>query len=97
LGWQQICNNQHKMGEAKRCLSSQQEVAVRQLNWWHQLCNSWGDSNDNNDDNNNDNDNDAETITSITTTTAAGTVEISAGTDTAAALRQGLTTPGKRS
>ncbi len=78
-------------------MSSQWEVAAQRLNWRHQLCNGRGGSNDNNDDDNDDDDNDAETTTTITTTMAAGTVRINAGMDVAAALCQGLTTPGKHS
>jgi hypothetical protein len=95
LGWQQLCNNQHKREEAKRRSSSQGEMAARQLNWQHQLRNGQGSSGDNNADNNDDND--AETTTMITTTTAAETIGINTGMDAAAALGKGLTTPGKPS
>ncbi len=98
LGLQGLCNNEHKIEEVTRCLSSQRVVAVRWLNWRHQLCNCWGGSNDNNDDNDGndkDDNNDTETTTMIATTTVVGTVEINVGSNAAAALCQGLTTPGK--
>jgi hypothetical protein len=97
LWWQQLCNNQHKIEEAKRHSSSQQEVAALPLNWQHQLCNSWGGSNDGNDNNNYDDnaDNDPEMTTTISTTTVVGTTGINAGMNTATALHQGLMTPGK--
>jgi hypothetical protein len=96
LGWQQLRNNQHKIEEAKRHLSSQQEVVAWRLNWRHQLCYGWSGSDDDIDNiNNNNDDNDAVTTATITTTMAVGTVRIKAGMDTAAALRQGVTMSGK--
>jgi hypothetical protein len=95
--WQQLCNNQNEIVEAKRHSSSQREVAAQQLNW-QQLCIDRGGSNNNNVNNNgddNDDDNDAEKTTMITTTMAAGTIRINAKMDMAAALRKGLTMPGK--
>jgi hypothetical protein len=70
-------------------------VAAQWINWRRQLRNGQGGSDKDNSDANNDND--AETKTTTTTTTALGSVGINAGTDAAAAIRQGSTTRGKRS
>jgi hypothetical protein len=73
-------------------LLSWQEVAAQQLNWWHQLRNGQGGSDNDNGDTNN-----AKTTTMTTIIMATGSVGINAGTDAAAVLHQELRMQGKRS